>query len=104
LFQWQLNQYGDSLEAGTYLVFFFNGSKIFKFHSENQTIPVAHLPSYSVNVVVPSPLLKQLMHKGDHSPLFSAEVADECSCYFAPRVCLRGVHRTSLPFTITFEE
>jgi hypothetical protein len=52
--------------------------------------PSAHLASCSVDVVGPSPPLKQLMHDVDHLSLFSAEVTDECSCNRVSPKCLQG--------------
>ena len=71
---------------------FLSRSKILTFYPEYRTSPVAHLTSCSVDVVDPSPALKQLMHEADHSPLFSADVTDHCSCDCASLVCLHGVH------------
>ena len=59
---------------------------------------MAHLTSCSVDVVDPSPALKQLLHEADHSPLFSADVTDQCSCNCAPPKCLHGVHRDIFTF------
>ena len=53
--------------------------------------PLTHL-SCSVDVVDPSPVLKQLMHEADDLSLFSAEVTDQCSCNCASAECLHGVH------------
>jgi hypothetical protein len=44
------------------------------------------------------------MHVADHTPPFSAEVTDSCSCKCASAVCLHGVTGTTLPFTIVLEE
>jgi len=68
------------------------------FFSEHQTSPAVHLIFYSVDVVDPSPVLKQLMHEADHSPLLSAEVTDQCSCNCASPLCLHGLHRDNLTF------
>jgi hypothetical protein len=62
------------------------------------TSPAAHLASYSMDVVDLSPVLKQLLHEADHSPHFSAEVTDQCSCNCASIVCLHGVHRDIFTF------
>jgi len=43
-------------------------------------------------------VLKQLLHEADRSPLFSAEVADQCSCNCAFAECLHGVHRDNFTF------
>ena len=59
--------------------------------------PLPHL-ACSVNVVDPSPVLKQLMHEADHLSLFSAEVTDQCSCNCVSAECLHGVHTDS--FTV----
>jgi len=59
---------------------------------------VAHLTFYSMDVVDPSPALKELMHEADHSPLSSSEVTDQCSCNCASCVCLHGVHRDIVTF------
>jgi hypothetical protein len=59
---------------------------------------IRHLVSCSVDVVDPSPALKELMHEADHSPL-SSEVTDQCSCNCASYVCLHGVlHRDIVTF------
>jgi len=51
-----------------------------------------------VDVVDPSPALKQLMHEADHLSLFCAEVTDGCSCNCACGECLHGVQRDSFTF------
>ena len=50
-------------------------------------------------------MLKQLLHEADHSPLFSAEVADQCSCNCAFAECLHGVHRGDylLPLCLRYD-
>ena len=62
------------------------------FLSRTSDHPLAHLASCSVDVVDPSPELKQLMHEADHLSVFSAEVTDQCSCNCASAECLRSVH------------
>jgi hypothetical protein len=44
--------------------------------------PLTHLASCSVDVVILSPILKQLMHVADYSPLFSDVFTDVrvCNC------------------------
>jgi hypothetical protein len=101
--QWHLSQYSDSLEAGPYMVCFL--AEVWDLLSiQTSDQPLAHLASCSVDVVDPSPALKQLMHEADHLYLFSAEVTDECSCNCASTECLHVVHRETLPFTIVLEE
>jgi hypothetical protein len=94
--QWHLSQYSDSLEAGPYVVCFLAEARYFLSRTSDQ--PLAHLASCSVDVVYPSPALKQLMHEADHLSLFSAEVTDECSCNCASTECLHGVHRDNFTF------
>jgi hypothetical protein len=96
-FQWQLSQYSDSLEARQYVVFISRSIRL-PFYPEHQTSPAVHLASYSVDVVDPSPMLKQLVHEADHSPQFSAEVTDQCSCNCASAECLHAVHRDDFTF------
>jgi hypothetical protein len=57
-----------------------------------------------VDVVDPSPALKQLMQEADHLSLFFAEVTDECICNCASAECLHGVHRDNFTFTVVLEE
>jgi hypothetical protein len=56
------------------------------------------LASCSVDVVVLSPILKQLMHVADYSPLFSVVFTDVHICNCASCVCLHGVHRDMFSF------
>ena len=89
-FQWHLCQYSDSLEAGPYVVCFLaEAIDLLSIRTSDQ--PLAHL-ACSVDVVDPSPALKQLMHEADHLSLFSAEVTDQCSCNCASAECLHGVN------------
>ena len=55
-----------------------------------------------MDVVDPSPALKQLMHEADHLSLFSAEITDQCSCSCASPECLRGVATDNLTFCLCF--
>jgi hypothetical protein len=68
------------------------------FLSRTSDQPLAHLAFCSVDVVDPSPALKQLMCEADHLSVFSAAVTDQCSCNCASAECLRGVHRDSFTF------
>ena len=77
---------------------FLSRSSRLTFCPEYRTSPAAHLPSCSVDVVDPSPALKQLMHEADHLSLFSAEATDECSYNRTSPVCLHGVHRDIFTF------
>jgi len=43
-------------------------------------------------------MMKQLMHKADHLPVFSAEITDQCSCNCASAVCLHGANREIFTF------
>jgi hypothetical protein len=95
-FHWHLSQYSDSLEAGPYAVCFSAEARDLLSGTSDQ--PLAHLASSSADAVDPSPALKQLMHEADHSPLFSAEVTDECCCNRASPVCLHVVHRDIFTF------
>ena len=89
--QCQLNQYSECLEAASYLVCFLaEAIDLLSVRTSDQ--PLAHLASCSVDVVDPSPVLKQLMHDADHLSLFSGEVTDQCSCNCASAECLHGVH------------
>jgi len=74
------------------------------FYPEHHTSCGAYPAFSSVDVVDPSPAVKQLIHEADHSPLSSAEVADQCSFNRASSVCLIVYTGTSLPFTIVLEE
>ena len=80
------------------MVFFLTRSKRLPFYPEHQTSPATHKTFYSVDVVDPSPMMKQLMHKADHSPQFSAEVTDQYSCNCASAECLHGAHRDNFTF------
>jgi len=51
-----------------------------------------------MDVLDPSPALKQLINEADHSALLSADVTDQYSCNCASRVCLHGVHRDIFTF------
>jgi hypothetical protein len=97
-FQWHLSQYSDSLEAGPYVVCYLPEARDFPFIQKIQTSPGSHLTSCSVDVVDPSPALKQLMHEADHSFLFPAVVTNQCSCNCASPECVRGVHRDIFTF------
>jgi len=44
------------------------------------------------------PLVKQLGHEIEHSPLSSAEVKNEWNCASFPPVCLHGMYRATLCF------
>jgi hypothetical protein len=44
--------------------------------------------------------LKQSRHEAEHSPLFTAEVKDECSYTSPPPIRLHGVHRDSSNFSL----
>ena len=79
-FLWHLSQYSDSLDPGPLCGLFRGRSKRLTFYPEHQTSPWPHMYSHSVDVVDPSPALKQLMRVIDHSFLFPAEVADQFSC------------------------
>jgi hypothetical protein len=58
-----------------------------------------------VDVVDPSPALKQLMCEADYLSLFSAEVTDECSCLTVLPLNVFMVYTgMTLPFTIVLEE
>jgi hypothetical protein len=78
--------------------FFLRRSKRIPFYPEHQISPATHKTFYSVDVVDPSPVLKELMHEADHSPLLSAEVADQCCCNCASAECLQGVDRDNFTF------
>jgi hypothetical protein len=72
-------------------------SKTVLLYPEHQTSPGAH-QACPVDVVDPSPAMKQLIHEADHLSLFSAEVAHVCVCTCASPKCLHGVHRDSFTF------
>ena len=67
-FQRQLSQYSHSLEVGPYAVCFLAEERYYLSRTSDQ--PLAHLASCSVDVVDPSPALKELMHEAYHLSLF----------------------------------
>jgi len=87
---WQLSQYSDSLEAGPHAVCLL--AEAGDFPSLQYIRPALGPTFYSAEVVDYPQVFKQLLHESDHSPLFSAEVTDQCSWNCASPVCLHGVH------------
>jgi hypothetical protein len=97
-FQLQLCQYVDSLDVGPYVVCFL--AEAVDFPSIQNIRPALGSIGPPVHWMLwdPSLVMKQLMHEADHSPLFSAEATDQCSCNCAPPKCLHGVHRDIFTF------